>query len=84
MSGGADVGGVGGGPGPRFVSRELQELLEFDVLFLEGVKFLWGDAGRVALSSAHHLEGKASVYRGRRRRRSLTGAGELISTAGGR
>lgn len=62
MSGGADVDGVGGGTGPRFVPRELEELFKVDVLLLrEGVIVLWGDAGGVALSSTHHLEGKVGV-----------------------
>lgn len=62
MSGGADVDRVGGGAGPRFVPRELEELFKVDVLlFLEGVIVLWGNARGVALSATHHLEGKVGV-----------------------
>lgn len=57
VPGGAVVGGVRGGAGPgRFVTRELQELVQVHVpVQLEGVVLLLGEAGRVALSSTHHL-----------------------------
>lgn len=65
VSGGTDVGGVGRGAGPRrLVSRKQEEVFQVDVsLLLKGVVFLWRDARGVALSSAHHLESRAGVYK---------------------
>lgn len=61
--GGADVGGVGRGAGARPVAGELQQVVEVDVpQLLKGMVLLGRDAGRVALSAAHHLGSEVSVH----------------------